>query len=1086
MAQQAVFPVLERVGSIAVDEAIYLWGVSDKVESAKKQLLRMKAFLKDLDDKMLKGGAMARNLLSEVREVAYEVEDIIDTANIMKRKSNPKISIPGAISKYVVFPIYLTHLHKLGARIDSANARMNTIFENFQKFNIVATAIAEEPQGYITEDTAIKQCRSVHPDFGEQIDVIGFDEQIKNIKSDLLDKRNRDLTVLSIIGPGGAGKSTMAKKVYGLPAIKEHFEAHAWITVSQRFVPCDLLKEMVRKLVPRDILEMVIKLTTEDEKAELEAFVPSDLIEEVLQRIMEKAKEAKKATMLRLLPRSHLEERMKHAIKDWKAKESEEAEEVIYLLEELIKRTMKEESAEEAKVKEVEGLEKLVPHHLLEQVLQRIIEEKKATQAEKANRSIELHRLKEKIKHAMEDFKYKEYKEAELKYPLKELIKHTIEYYKAEEPKEIEVKYLLEELIRRPMEHRKAKLDELKQEQLMKLLHKFAKSKRYLIVLDDIWSTNAWDIIRAALPDEKNGSRVVFTTRNEAVAHHPNARTKIYKPKLLNEEESTQLLLSTALPEYRLGGSSKKNTAAAGQNLERLKELGKDLALKCSGLPLAIVVLGGHLSKKPDVNEWKRLTSSMNWQALIADDRIIGGILDLSYYDMPSNLRSCFMYTTAFPEDSSIEVQVLASLWIAEGFIPLVRGHTRREVAGRYVAELIQRCMIQVEERHFSGRIMMIKVHDILRDWGIGRARREGFVKDCYGAEDLEASYSEEMMEAYRVVLHGKLTRKTEAPKRWLCTILDFKFSYTDVMANSLRAVRVLYIDSPDDVHIPKEIGLMSYLRYLGLGDKGRYYLPSSIGGLLSLETFHATGLVIHIPNSLWKIPTLSHVYACQVDNMSVPQIRSKSKLKVMLANRPYHGGWGNLGRYIEIQEKTIKNKSPGVSCCFAVSNMFHWCYVVGRCEGPQFPYHLSVIKGWDDVELLNISCQNLLRNDQDILELGRLLKLDSLELSNQSYTGQVITCPSGSFRELSYLSLCDLVVTEWKLGPYSMPRLRSLTIARCPNLKHLPEGLLWLRILKDLKLTAMPPSCYQEGTVAWELEKKGCRVHFSSNEDTN
>ena len=142
------------------------------------------------------------------------------------------------------------------------------------------------------------------------------------------------------------------------------------------------------------------------------------------------------------------------------------------------------------------------------------------------------------------------------------------------------------------MEHRKAKLEGFKQEQLMKLLHTFAQSERYLIVLDDIWSTNAWDIIRAALPNKKNGSRVVFTTRNEIVAQHPDARKKIYKPKLLNEEESAQLLLSTALPEYRLDGSS-NNTAAAGKNLEELKELGKDLALKCRGLPLAIVVLGG-------------------------------------------------------------------------------------------------------------------------------------------------------------------------------------------------------------------------------------------------------------------------------------------------------------------------------------------------------------------------------------------------------------------------------------------------------------------------------------------------------------
>lgn len=1077
--------MLERVGNIVVVEALNLWGVSDKLESAKRQLLSMKAFLKDLDDKMLKGGAMARNLFSEVREVAYEVEDIIETANIMKRKSNPKISITGAISKYIAFPIYLTHLHKLGARIDSANARMNTIFENFEKFNIVATAMAEEPQGYITEDDAIKHWRSVHPDFGEQIDVIGFEEQIENIKNDLLDKRNRHLTVLSIIGPGGAGKSTMAKKVYGLPAVKRHFEAHAWITVSQRFVPSDLLKEMVQRLVPCDILEVMIKITIEDEKAELERsvrFVPRDVIEEVLQRIMDKAKEAKKANMLRLIPRSHLEERMKHAIENWKATESEEAEEVKYLLKELIKRIMKEENAEEAKVKEVEGLDKLVPRHLLEEVLQHIIEDKKVTQAEEANRSTELDLLKENVRHAMEEFKAKESKEAELKYPKEELVKHAIEYHKAKKNEKTEFIYLLEVLIRRLMEHRKAKLEGFKQEQLMKLLHTFAQSERYLIVLDDIWSTNAWDIIRAALPNKKNGSRVVFTTRNEIVAQHPDARKKIYKPKLLNEEESAQLLLSTALPEYRLDGSS-NNTAAAGKNLEELKELGKDLALKCRGLPLAIVVLGGHLSRKPDVNEWKRLTSSMDWQALVAGDRIIGGILDLSFYDMPSNQRSCYLYTTAFPEDSSIEVQDLISLWIAEGFIPLVRGQTRKEVAGRYITELAQRCMIQVEERHFSGRIMVIKVHDILRDWGIGRARREGLVKDCYDAEDLEVSYSEEIMEAYRVVLHSKLTRKADTFKRRLRTILDFKFSYTDVMVSSLRTVGVLYIDSLGDVHLPKEIGLMRYLRYLGLGGKGRYYLPSSIGDLLSLETFHATGLLMYIPNALWKIQTLSSVYASQVHYMAGPQIRWNSKLEVIVARHT-----GQLGEFFAemkaIKAQIMKNKSPNISCCFVMHYRKEQWDIVGRCEGPRFLCYLSEFREWDVVNTLKICCTNLLRNDEDIPELGSLQRLRHLEIGEQSYTGPVITCMSGSFPCVIKLVLHDLVVADWKLERGSMKSLARLTLCKCPNLKHLPEGLLWLPRLRKLDLIAMPQSCYQEGTVAWELEKRGCEVFVSSNEE--
>ncbi|CAN6343382.1 unnamed protein product [Urochloa humidicola] len=262
MAERAVFTVLLRVGDIVIDEGKYLFGVPDKVKSAKKELMRMQGFLKHLDDNVLKGGSsLSRNLVTEVREVAYEVEDIIDTANMLKRQTNLKTSIRGAISKYACCPIYFTRLHKLGARIDSANERIRTIFESFQRLNIAATAILEEPHGYMTKDGAIQNWRSVHPDFSEQARVIGFDDQIKQIKNDLLDHGNLYLSVLSIVGPGGSGKSTMAKEAYSLFAVKRHFEVYAWITVSQNFVTCDILKEMVKRLVPGHQLKEMIKDT---------------------------------------------------------------------------------------------------------------------------------------------------------------------------------------------------------------------------------------------------------------------------------------------------------------------------------------------------------------------------------------------------------------------------------------------------------------------------------------------------------------------------------------------------------------------------------------------------------------------------------------------------------------------------------------------------------------------------------------------------------------------------------------------------------------------------------------------------------
>lgn len=919
MAQQAVFAVLERGGSIAVDEAVYLLGVSEKLESAKKQLLLMQAFLMDLDEKMLKGNFMARHLASEVREIAYDVEDIIDTANILMRRNGPKTSVRGAMSKYACFPIYLTRLHKLGSRIDSTEERMKKLFGDFEKFNIAANAIAEEPRRYITEDDDIRHRRLVHPNSGDQVGVIGFDEQIKQIEYDLLDTKNRHLTVVSIVGPGGAGKSTMAKKVYSLPAVKGHFKVHCWLTVSQRAVAThDFLKEVVKMVVPSHLMKVMV---------------------------------------LRVMG--------------------------------------------DVKVKKVDNARKMMTEK----------EEKKIWEDQKA----------------------------------KEL----------EEAKE---------------------LDKLEEHEVKKLLHEFALSQRYLIVLDDIWSKDAWDAIKHAFPNQKNGSRIILTTRNVDVAKLPGARKKIYRPKLLNEDESTQLLLTTALPEYILDG---------GQNLDELKELGKELAIKCGGLPLALIVLGGYLSRNLDVGEWKRLlTNSMDWQDLITSDRVIGAILDLSYYDMPSHLRSCFMYTTAFPEDSPIDVRVLAMLWIAEGFIPLVRGQTREKVALKYVAELVQRCMIQAEGWTNSGMIKVVKVHDILREWGFGRAQREGFMKDCHSAEDIEVAYSgEEMMKAYRVVLHSSLSleRGVGTTTRKLRTLLDFNNHTSVQVPKSFQGLRVLHLNCSGEVSLPKDIHQMRYLRYLGLGGNCSYDLPSNIGGLLSLETLYCTASIDHIPASLWRNRTLRQVHIPYARSLSSPQIGSQSsKVLVILVDCGSSTHMDDAKRIVEkTRRQVLRNKNLDLSFCLGVEYGKYGMEVIGRCNtGVQFPIDLLNFDETHDYWELKICCANLLSNDHKILELGRIKNLKVLEIGEQSYTGKVMVFTSGSFMTLERLVLYDLAVEKWKIECGSMICLRVLTLCKCPKLVHLPEELLRLPKLRSLALIAMPLGCYQKGEVP-----QGVKISESDDE---
>lgn len=221
-------------------------------------------------------------------------------------------------------------------------------------------------------------------------------------------------------------------------------------------------------------------------------------------------------------------------------------------------------------------------------------------------------------------------------------------------------------------------LDELQgtdDEELREKVYRILKNKRYLLVLDDMWDTEAWDDLKRIFPDGNNGSRIILTTRLQYVAVHASEEAPPLCLRCLSINESWELLSSKVF----INDSCPKE----------MVEIGKELAYKCHGLPLTIVVLGGLLLKiNKNLDAWEKVARSVG--SLVTEGaEQCQHILSLSYNHLPDSLKLCFLYMGLFPENYEISVKNLTWLWVAEGFIRSYSSKSLEEVAEDYLADLI-------------------------------------------------------------------------------------------------------------------------------------------------------------------------------------------------------------------------------------------------------------------------------------------------------------------------------------------------------------------------------------------------------------
>ncbi|XBI97077.1 hypothetical protein VPH35_033278 [Triticum aestivum] len=373
-------------------------------------------------------------------------------------------------------------------------------------------------------------------------------------------------------------------------------------------------------------------------------------------------------------------------------------------------------------------------------------------------------------------------------------------------------------------------------EQLIIVIRDLLCHKRYFIIIDDLWDTEAWKTIRYALKDNECGSIIIATTRHVEVSKEccSYKDDMIHKMEPLSDDDSQKLLYRRIFPSEMCPS--------------RLEHVSRKILKKCAGVPLAIISLASYLANNQRINqidEWYALLKSIGHGLKKCDDHVkeMKRILLLSFYDLPSYLKTCFLYVSIFPEDHQISRDRLVRRWISEGFIQVEDETSLLELGDSYFSELINRNMIMPITIHLNGRVEACCVHDIMLDLMCELSSEENFVTILdviKGDTPLEKKFR-------RLSIQKSMTDLTTAQMattsmRQVRSFTAFRTAISMIPPLSIfQVLRVLDLEGCDLRKNPgvdlRHVENMLHLRYLGLRCTKVGKLPMEIGKLQFLQT---------------------------------------------------------------------------------------------------------------------------------------------------------------------------------------------------------------------------------------------------------
>ena len=250
---QQVSEIKSQLFSIITSEFKLIANVKEEVPKLESKFHTIQAVLNDAEKRQVKEDAV-KLWLDKLKDVSNQMKNVLDEWNTAtkivednEKKDEEEEAATGTAKRRKVWPLFnfdfsvtsLLQHRDIAHKIKELNEELDEINKEREMYGFELTRSIEEVE------------RPKSTSFVDVSEIPGRGEVKDELVSILLGRgseEDRNPHIISLVGPGGIGKTALAQVAYNDPEVQAHFQIKIWVCVSDPFDQCKLAKAILESI----------------------------------------------------------------------------------------------------------------------------------------------------------------------------------------------------------------------------------------------------------------------------------------------------------------------------------------------------------------------------------------------------------------------------------------------------------------------------------------------------------------------------------------------------------------------------------------------------------------------------------------------------------------------------------------------------------------------------------------------------------------------------------------------------------------------------------------------------------------------